>query len=204
MVQTEAFSGTNHVKRHFHQVHEGHNDDKCESIKNFQSDVKHEPKNHLKNDSDIDAIEEIQSIIEDNAENLLENPNKNIVKIDNENDIKIEYEKDEANYFKCNCEEENKSIATHYCEECAEGLCRICVKFHQRFKVTQIHNLQQINYYCKCKPEEKLTASKYCEECSEAFCTDCIIAHERLIMQFMKAAKTTNVNLVVNHVLKSI
>ena len=74
-------------------------------------------------------------------------------------------------------QEKNKSISTHYCEECAEGLCRICVKFHQRFKVTQIHNLQQINYYCKCKPEEKLTATKYCEECSEAFCTDCIILH---------------------------
>ena len=190
VLETESINGSDSFSENIFEI--------------VQSDVKYEPKQHLENDSDINAIEEIQSIIEDNAGNLLESPNENIQKIDDENDTKIEYEKDEANYFKCNCEEENKSIATHHCEECAEPLCRSCVKFHQRFEVTQIHDLQEINYYCKCKPDKKLTASKYCDECSEAFCTDCIIAHKRLIVQLMNAAKTTNVNLEVNHVLKSI
>ena len=79
----------------------------------------------------------------------------------------------------CNCKKEDQHMSTHYCEECDEGFCRFCVKAHQRFlKVTQVHNLLQINYYCKCQTEEKDSASKYCLDCSEAFCTNCANAHE--------------------------
>ena len=107
-------------------------------------------------------------------------------------DVKmIENEIEEDNFFNCNCRELDKLISTHFCEQCAEGFCQDCVELHQRYKGTQLHNLQLINYYCKCHNDEKIWASKYCQECLEALCIDCVIAHERSIE-------------TKNHILKSI
>ena len=82
----------------------------------------------------------------------------------------------------CHCSLDTKPISTHFCNECAEGFCSLCVEAHQRFKVTRKHYMQKINYFCKCKTEEKLLAAKFCQECSEFFCTYCISAHQRLIV----------------------
>ena len=103
----------------------------------------------------------------------------------------IETEIEEDNFFNCNCRELDKLISTHYCDHCVEGFCQDCVELHQRYKGTQLHNLQLINYYCKCHNDEKIWASKYCQECLEALCIDCVIAHERSIE-------------TKNHILKSI
>ena len=97
----------------------------------------------------------------------------------NEINIKVEESVRKNNLFNCNCKQEDKLIATHYCNDCEEGFCQFCVKVHLRIKALQMHDLLQINYYCKCQKEEKILASKYCEECSEAICSNCIIAHER-------------------------
>ena len=100
-----------------------------------------------------------------------------------DNEIRNEEEQDRMIvYLKCNCKEEEKLISTHFCQECVQGFCSICVKAHQRFKLTKLHNLKIINHFCECKIEEKRIASKYCQECSEVFCADCVIAHQRLII----------------------
>ena len=144
--------------------------------------------------------------IDDQNDSELSNPSEIYPEIsvkDTENDsdtdiqivdyVKVEHPVKE-DFFTCNCKEDDKLVSTHYCEECNEGLCKFCIKAHQRFdKLTKSHNVQPINYYCKCNntEEEKIPATKYCQECSEAFCMDCVIAHGRLIM-------------TKNHILKSI
>ena len=96
---------------------------------------------------------------------------------------------DENNFAICNCKDEEKFVATHYCNDCGEGYCFGCVAAHQRLKATRYHELKRIN--CNCQDENKFFATKYCEKCTEPLCTDCIVAHQRL-----KATR--------NHMLKAI
>ena len=104
------------------------------------------------------------------------------LKIIIDNEIETETDQEMIDFYNCNCKEEGKFIATHFCEDCVQGFCLICIKAHQRFKLTRLHKLHLINHFCECKIEEKRIATKYCQECSEVFCADCVIAHRRLII----------------------
>ena len=73
---------------------------------------------------------------------------------------------------------------THYCNTCAEYLCRSCKESHQRFKATRNHkivsskdasghgqNASQFKVICKC--ENALEVTSYCETHYEVACTTC-------------------------------
>ena len=101
----------------------------------------------------------------------------------NDNEIEAETADQEMiDFYYCNCKEDGKNIATHFCEDCVQGFCLICIKAHQRFKLTRLHKLHLIKHFCECKSEDKRIATKYCQECSEVFCAACVIAHRRLII----------------------
>ena len=73
---------------------------------------------------------------------------------------------------------------THYCNTCAEYLCRSCKEPHQRFKATRNHqiisskdvseqgqNASQFKVFCTC--DNALEVTNYCETHNEVACTTC-------------------------------
>ena len=89
------------------------------------------------------------------------------------------FSEEEQINFLCNCQDDDKIEASHFCAECAENLCLMCVKAHARLKITKNHVLKKINL-CNCQDEQKNFATHYCGECKEALCKDCVVAHQRL------------------------
>ena len=92
----------------------------------------------------------------------------------------------------CDCQDDDKNIATHHCDECTENLCPDCLSAHKRLKVTKNHVVTKIivQQLCNCRDIDNLIATHYCDECVEPLCADCVIAHQRL-------------KITKNHVLKS-
>ena len=147
-------------------------------------------KKEVDDDSKIDF--EIQGIQDGNDE-LTEHiaivhSKKEVYDDDSKNDFEIQgvhdgndvfYEDEKFKDFLCNCQDNDKIEASHFCAECAENLCLMCVKAHARLKITKNHVLRKINL-CNCQDERKNFATHYCGECKEALCKDCVVAHQRL------------------------
>ena len=130
------------------------NSSKNESIKSSESYFDNESKNVANNIKMVNESSNPSKNIPKIAEKVTKNDSD--IEIIDDLNIKVDKEAQKKDIFICNCKKEDQHMSTHYCEECDEGFCRFCVKAHQRFlKVTQVHNLLQINYYCKCQTEEK-------------------------------------------------
>ena len=92
---------------------------------------------------------------------------------------------------------------THYCNTCAEFLCRSCKESHQRFKATRNHqivaskdvsghgqNASQFKVFCTC--DNTLEVTSYCETHNEVACTTCkSVKHRKCNVTTLKDKSAT-------------
>ena len=92
---------------------------------------------------------------------------------------------------------------THYCNTCAEYLCRSCKEWHQRFKATRNHqiisskdvsgqgqNASQFKVFCTC--DNALEVTNYCETHNEVACTTCkSVKHRKCNVTTLKDKSAT-------------
>ena len=92
---------------------------------------------------------------------------------------------------------------THYCNTCAEYLCRSCKESHQRFKATRNHkiisskdasgqgqNASQFKVFCSC--DNALEVTNYCETHYEVACTTCkSLKHRKCYVTTLKDKRAT-------------
>ena len=92
---------------------------------------------------------------------------------------------------------------THYCNTCAEYLCRSCKESHQRFKATRKHqiisskdvsgqgqNASQFKVFCTC--DNALEVTNYCETHNEVACMTCkSVKHRKCNVTTLKDKSAT-------------
>ena len=92
---------------------------------------------------------------------------------------------------------------THYCNTCAEYLCRSCKESHQRFKATRNHKIvaskdasghgqtaSQFKVFCLC--DNALEVTNYCETHNEVACTTCkSVKHRKCYVTTLKDKSAT-------------
>ena len=92
---------------------------------------------------------------------------------------------------------------THYCNTCAEYLCRNCKESHQRFKATRNHkivsskdasgqgqNASQFKVFCSC--DNALEVTSYCEIHNEVACMTCkSLKHRKCYVTTLKDKSAT-------------
>ena len=155
------------------------------SEKEENDDVDNNSKKPFEVQGDQDRINDVISEDEHSSAIIVDdNDNKSKINFEiqgfqDENDVFSEQQQQQINNFLCNCQEDEKIEASHFCAECAQSLCLMCVEAHARLKITKNHVLKKINV-CNCQDEEKIFATHYCGECKEALCKDCVVAHQRL------------------------
>ena len=95
----------------------------------------------------------------------------------------------------------------HYCQTCAENLCRSCKESHQRFKATRNHkivsstggapdgqNTSLFKVFCGCDQSSEVEV--YCENHNEVVCMTCkSVKHRKCnIAQLREKSSTYNVS----------
>jgi len=85
----------------------------------------------------------------------------------------------------CICVEANEvKVATVYCVECRQKLCRDCEEYHQKFKVTRRHKTLEVRNQAFSQQLPLSTCEKhpgkyleiYCFDCKKPICVMCCIS----------------------------
>ncbi|XP_060063929.1 E3 ubiquitin-protein ligase TRIM45-like [Ylistrum balloti] len=84
---------------------------------------------------------------------------------------------------KQSCDVCYKARATSFCYECNQNYCQFCVSFHEKFQITQDHNVagldetgtRKVKRKVKCPTHEKNEIQYFCEQCKSLICVDCMM-----------------------------
>ena len=91
---------------------------------------------------------------------------------------------------------------THYCNTCAEYLCRSCKESHQRFKATRNHKIvaskdasgqgQNASFKVFCTCDNALEVTSYCETHNDVACMTCkSVKHRKCYVTTLKDKSAT-------------